>query len=336
VNKYYPPDWDPSKGSLNRMLNQHPLRSQGNTYAKVAAGLMTIRFEVPWDFWCEKCQNHVAKGVRFNAEKKCIGNYFTTKIWQFSMTCHRCSNPLEFITDPKGCDYVLQKGGRRKEESYSAESAETIEFQDKEEREKIAADPFQLLEHLVDDKNKAAKEHDRLEALQTMNQSKRDDYELSKLARRQFRTEKKTIVANDIEATRADLRFKLLPASDTDALSSNQQVFINPLRSAAQTVRADRVRIATRPLFGDAPSAKRARTQELLLQKVHANIKSSVLGSANHGLPLNGKPVQKPSNQIVPNLVIKRKEVAALPALVHQPAIQSTGLSMLGDYDEDE
>jgi hypothetical protein len=35
-------------------------------------------------------------------------------------------------------------------------------------------------------------------------------------------------------------------------------------------------------------------------------------------------------------LVIKRKEVAALPALVHQPAIQSTGLSMLGDYDEDE
>ena len=147
-NKYYPPDWTPAQGSLNRMLNQHPLRSQGNTYAKVAMGLMTIRFETPWgafpvssrqslsfvpttvnshppifhrfifdplfsrtffgmhrraDFWCDGCKNHVAKGVRFNAEKKAIGAYFTTKIWQFSMTCHRCSHPLVFVTEPQVC-----------------------------------------------------------------------------------------------------------------------------------------------------------------------------------------------------------------------------------------
>jgi hypothetical protein len=28
------------------------------------------RFEVPFNIWCGKCGEHIAKGVRFNAEKK--------------------------------------------------------------------------------------------------------------------------------------------------------------------------------------------------------------------------------------------------------------------------
>lgn len=28
------------------------------------------RFEVPFNIWCDQCGEHIAKGVRFNAEKK--------------------------------------------------------------------------------------------------------------------------------------------------------------------------------------------------------------------------------------------------------------------------
>lgn len=39
---------------------------------------------------CEGCGAHIGKGVRYNAEKKTVGQYFSTKILQFSMKCHLC------------------------------------------------------------------------------------------------------------------------------------------------------------------------------------------------------------------------------------------------------
>ncbi len=56
---------------------------------------------MPFDIWCEGCKIHVARGVRFNARKKQIGTYFTTKIWNFRMKCHLCDNWFEIETDPK-------------------------------------------------------------------------------------------------------------------------------------------------------------------------------------------------------------------------------------------
>ena len=87
VNKWYPPDFDPSKGSLNTQLGQHPLRKRA---AKLDEGILVIRFELPFNCWCEGCKAHIGKGVRYNAEKKQAGNYFSTKIWEFRMTCHLC------------------------------------------------------------------------------------------------------------------------------------------------------------------------------------------------------------------------------------------------------
>jgi hypothetical protein len=48
-----------------------------------------------------------APGVRFNAEKKKIGMYYTTPIWSFRMKCPRCKNWWEIHTDPKVCMYSL-------------------------------------------------------------------------------------------------------------------------------------------------------------------------------------------------------------------------------------
>lgn len=67
LNKYYPPEYDPTKGSLNTQLGQHVLRKRAN---KIAEGILVVRFELPYNAWCTSCGIHIGKGVRYNAEKQ--------------------------------------------------------------------------------------------------------------------------------------------------------------------------------------------------------------------------------------------------------------------------
>jgi hypothetical protein len=62
---------------------------------------LSNRFEMPYNIWCNTCGNHIGMGVRYNAEKTKIGNYFTTPIYQFRMKCHLCDGHFEIKTDPK-------------------------------------------------------------------------------------------------------------------------------------------------------------------------------------------------------------------------------------------
>ena len=64
-------------------------------------GSVTIRFEMPFNIWCGGCNAHIAMGVRFNAQKKQVGDYFTTPIFSFRMKCPQCPNWFEIQTDPK-------------------------------------------------------------------------------------------------------------------------------------------------------------------------------------------------------------------------------------------
>jgi coiled-coil domain-containing protein 130 len=98
TNKWYPPDWDPSMGSVNQYWGQHPLRERAK---KLKEGILVVRFEMPFNIWCGGCHQHIAMGVRFNAEKKKVGYYHSTPIWDFSMTCHMCSHRFNIQTDPK-------------------------------------------------------------------------------------------------------------------------------------------------------------------------------------------------------------------------------------------
>ncbi|KAJ1504746.1 hypothetical protein HMI55_001889, partial [Coelomomyces lativittatus] len=99
-NKYYPKDFDPSKhNSVNQHVGSHPL---GHRARKLKSeGILIIRFELPFNIWCLGCDNHIGRGVRFNAEKKKVGNYYSTPIWSFRMKCHLCDNWFEIQTDPK-------------------------------------------------------------------------------------------------------------------------------------------------------------------------------------------------------------------------------------------
>lgn len=196
MNKYYPPDWTPAHGSLDRYHGQHPLRERAR---KLSQGILIIRFEMPYNIWCGGCGNHIGMGVRYNAEKKKVGNYYTTPIYRFRMKCHLCDNHFEIETDPKNCDYVIVSGARRKEERWEPSATETVELTDREDAKKMATDPMFKLEHGVKDEQKSKAVQPTLGQLQEVQSVWKDDYAANQLLRKKFREQKHELKAQKVK-----------------------------------------------------------------------------------------------------------------------------------------
>lgn len=109
---YYPPGWKPEHGSLNR--SQGSNGALGHRASKLHLGIMVVRFELPHNSWCLGCGCHIARGVRYNAEKARVGTFMTSPIHEFHMTCRRCSHPFVIRTDPEASDYNYVSGIKRK------------------------------------------------------------------------------------------------------------------------------------------------------------------------------------------------------------------------------
>lgn len=128
-NFYYPPDHDPRKGSRNTQLGQHHLRERAARLA--SEGILVVRFELPFNCFCNGCGRNLGQGLRFNADKKQIGSYHSTKVWEFSMSVPCCGTRLVIKTDPKNGDFEVVSGGRRrvvtKRDESESESEESEE-----------------------------------------------------------------------------------------------------------------------------------------------------------------------------------------------------------------
>jgi len=120
-NRYFPPDFDPQKhGTLNAYHGKHAL---GDRARKIDKGILIVRFELPFNIWCGTCNNHIGMGVRYNAEKKKVGNYYSTPIWSFRCKCHLCDGWFEIQTDPKNTAYVVVSGARKQEQDWDPAEA---------------------------------------------------------------------------------------------------------------------------------------------------------------------------------------------------------------------
>ena len=64
--------------------------------------------------------------MRYNAEKKKIGKYYSTPIYQFRMKCHLCDNYYVIETDPQNCDYKITEGARRKNQKWDMADNEQV------------------------------------------------------------------------------------------------------------------------------------------------------------------------------------------------------------------
>ncbi|XP_060559881.1 coiled-coil domain-containing protein 130 homolog, partial [Ruditapes philippinarum] len=249
VNKYYPPDWDPSKGSINNYVGQHPLRDRAR---KLGQGILIIRFEMPYNIWCGGCNSHIGMGVRYNAEKSKAGMYYTTPIYKFRMKCHLCNNHFEIQTDPKNHDYVILEGARRKEQRWDPTENGQIATEDKAVQKKMVTDAMFKLEHGSDDIQKGKKAKSNIGSLEMRRDEWKDDYMLNKLARQKFRDEKKAIKAevdgdNDL-LLKSSLDIPLQKESEDDVKLAGL-IKYRALESYDERQAEKRKEIESRPLF---------------------------------------------------------------------------------------
>ncbi|GBE62303.1 coiled-coil domain-containing 130-like protein, putative [Babesia ovata] len=117
-----------------------------------------IRFEMPFKVICLKCDAFIAKGVRFDAERKAIGKYFSTTIYSFLMSCQFCNNPIVIQTDPENTDYLCKFGVRKKVETFDTADAKTVELgHDDATKQQLLSNPLFRLECMALEEEAAAK-----------------------------------------------------------------------------------------------------------------------------------------------------------------------------------
>ncbi|XP_005381116.1 PREDICTED: coiled-coil domain-containing protein 130 [Chinchilla lanigera] len=255
VNKYYPPDFNPAKhGSLNRYHNSHPLRERAR---KLSQGILVIRFEMPYNIWCDGCKNHIGMGVRYNAEKKKVGNYYTTPIYRFRMKCHLCVNYIEMQTDPANCDYVIVSGAQRKEERWDMEDNEQVLPTEHEKKQKLETDAMFRLEHGEADRSSLRKAIPTLSHIQEAQSAWKDDFALNSMLRRHFREKKKAAQEEEERdqalQAKASLAIPLVPETEEDRRLAALLKF-HTLDSYEDKQKLKRTEIISRSWFSTTPS----------------------------------------------------------------------------------
>jgi coiled-coil domain-containing protein 130 len=218
TNKYYPPDYDPKAGGLNKFLGTHALRERAR---KIHLGIIIVRFEMPYNIWCEGCNNHIGMGVRYNAEKTKIGMYYTTPLYQFKMKCHLCDNHIVIKTDPGNLEYVIVSGARRQENRWDPTQNEQIVPETKETQKRMFDDSMFKLEHGSEDKSSYESAKPRLIQLFNRNESNwSDDYSANQRLRQIFRKQnydvKQAVSQDNVLLKKSSLDIPLLAETEED------------------------------------------------------------------------------------------------------------------------
>ncbi|KAI8049299.1 CWC16 protein [Thamnidium elegans] len=296
-NKYYAPDWTPEKGSINKFNGTH---AYGARAKKIDEGILVVRFELPYNIWCLGCNNHIGQGVRYNAEKKKVGNYHSTPIIQFRMKCHLCDNYIEIQTDPKNSVYVVVSGARKKMEEWNSEDTEVIQLQDEGIKEKLEADPMYRLEHNIKDKKKIDASKPHISQLQNLNESQwSDPYTKSQQLRKQFRQEKKKDKVEH-EATekvrdKHSLGIELLPESVSDTIGAKSIEY-----ATHHLLEKKRLETAVKPLFDKKKHTTDEHLKDLShVVKLHTRLKMD--------------PFYNPSGFTKPSNSTKLKDIVVKP-----------------------
>ena len=143
------------------------------------------------------------------------------QIYQFRMRCHLCPNYIIIKTDPENRDYTIVSGAKRKTETYSAEDAETIQLDVKEEEkggdDQVGDDPLKKLEKNVVNKQKAQSEVGRLKELIAISADvAEDDFASNQLLRGVFRTKKREFEREREDRFKKNVYFPLLQETEEE------------------------------------------------------------------------------------------------------------------------
>ncbi|KAK3384417.1 CWC16 protein [Lasiosphaeria ovina] len=225
MGRYVPPDQE-GVVSGNKLNKKHAL---GARAAKLASqGILTVRFEMPFAVWCEHCPKPtvIGQGVRFNAEKKRVGSYFTTPIWSFRMRHTACGGEIDIHTDPQNTAYIVVSGGKRRDtggdNDDSLVKAGEFVITTAAERAEQRETAFGKLEQTIADRQRLLDATHRVGELHDAAARQWDDpYFQNQRLRKAFRVgrherEKDAATTEDLR-DRMSLGIELLPGTEDDA-----------------------------------------------------------------------------------------------------------------------
>lgn len=320
--------------SGNQIHGKHAL---GNRANKISQGILTVRFEMPFPIWCTHCPKPtiIGQGVRFNAEKKKVGNYYSSPIYSFRMKHVACGGVIEIRTDPQNTAYVVTEGARKRDLGEDKVEEGDVKILTQEEREKLRANAFAALEGKVEDKQRLEHAKKRIEELQELSsQQWEDPYERNKRLRSVFREgrksrEKAAGVTTALQ-DKMSLGIDLLPEHEDDKRRAGFIEFggLDQERVMAKAI--------SKPLFASeeastkrksSKSSKKRKAEDLARKKTAdaiAEIRGNTRAAMDPFLPNAPKPALKTL------LVgVKRKRSVEQEAPANQPG------PILVDYDSD-
>lgn len=210
LNKYYPPDFDPSKlPKLNIEKNRQ----------------YVVRLMAPFTMRCLTCGNYIYKGKKFNSRKEdAVGEkYLGIQIYRFYIRCPQCLSEICFKTDPKNTDYAVENGAYR---TFQAERiAELEEERLREEKEEEEANnPMLALENRTKESRREMDVLDALEEIRDWN-ARHAHVKFEDLMERHLEAEQKTkeqeeredeTLISDAFSRRREMVIKRLNDSDED------------------------------------------------------------------------------------------------------------------------
>lgn len=126
IQKYYPPDFDPSKIPRVKRAANHQF---------------VVRMMMPMNVRCNSCGEFIYAGTKFNSRKETVTNedYLGIKIFRFYFKCPCCKAECTIRTDPKNADYAAEMGVSRNFEPWREhQQAEALRDRLKDEEKEDA------------------------------------------------------------------------------------------------------------------------------------------------------------------------------------------------------
>ncbi|CAB3403135.1 unnamed protein product [Caenorhabditis bovis] len=294
--KYYPPDFDPSKiprakGSKNRQFVQ--------------------RVMTPFNMQCNTCHEYIYKGKKFNMKRETAEGetYLGLKIFRFYFRCPNCLAEITFKTDLENCDYQNEHGATRLFEAVKLYQDQQKQAEEKEAED--AKDPMKMLEKRTMMSRQEMEELGNLEDLQEVSRQKevidtieflqKTDPHLAQAMRIKQQEEEDDRIAKELFSQMANRRVERRTNDDDEVVEDDDDDDNKPGPISA-------LKVSTDWAPPEASRKKKLDQKELLSKLVVV------------------KKQKKEDAEVKP-------EKAAEPVKEEKPV--STGLALLADYGSD-
>ena len=240
TNKYFPPDFDPSK--LGRKSGKNKDKKKRDD----------VRAMLPFSCQCNACNMFLYRGKKFNSRKEFTGEtYLGIKILRLFFKCPGCGQQMTFLTDPENADYKMERGGRRLFEAKGQSSHQIIDdgtggdgSGSKDDSAKSKVDALAELEKRAQKSKEDMEELDMLEEIKARNlRNKRIDVA-------SFLKEKYESPADGTEAAKA-----LAEEEAHDSLVA-KQAFLSAKRKMADAESVSRLEKGSQQSFAASFSSK--------------------------------------------------------------------------------